>query len=132
VRPFAFLDGAQGCVIPRKEEGDPYCSRSVRIVMEKGAVDMKAYFSNRLDMTIMEKLAVVGHLLDILRSARMCGVVLNNFKLANIIRVSDARNDFTLKATDCDNSCAEGESIFNERTAAYCPTEVAKVALARC
>jgi serine/threonine protein kinase len=132
VRPFAFLDGSQGCIIPHQKEDAEYCLKSVCIVMEKGAVDMKQYFTQRPDMPIMEKLAVVRQLLDILIAARKCGVVLNDFKLANIVRVSDGRYDFTLKAIDFDNSCVEGESMSDETTAAYCPPEVAKIALARC
>ena len=83
-------------------------------------------------MPILEKLSVVRQLLDILISARACGVVLNDFKLANIVRVSDGKYDFTLKAIDFDNSCIEGESVGDETTAAYCSPEVARVVLARC
>ena len=132
VRPFAFLDGAHGGITPYQKEDTAYCLKSVCIVMEKGAVDMKEYFMQRPQMPIMEKLGVVRQLLDVLLAARKCGVVLNDFKLANIVRVSDGRYDFTLKAIDFDNSCLEGESLSDETTAAYCTPEVAKAALARC
>jgi hypothetical protein len=132
VRPFALLDGAQGGITPNRTEDTIFCTQCVRIVMEKGVVSMKEYFSKRLDMPIMEKLSVVRQLLDILISARACGVVLNDFKLANIVRVSDGKYNFTLKAIDFDNSCIEGESVGDETTAAYCSPEVARVVLARC
>ena len=132
VRPFALLDGAQGGITPNRTEDTIFCAQCVCIVMEKGVVNMKEYFSKRLDMPILEKLSVVRQLLDILISARACGVVLNDFKLANIVRVSDGKYDFTLKAIDFDNSCIEGESVGDETTASYCSPEVARVVLARC
>lgn len=115
IRPFALLDGAQGGI---RTEDTIFCAQCVCIVMEKGVVNMKEYFSKRLDMPILEKLSVVRQLLDILISARACGVVLNDFKLANIVRVSDGKYDFTLKAIDFDNSCIEGESVGDDTTAA--------------
>ena len=131
VRPFAFLDGATGHIIPLQSEDLVVCASSICIVMEKGAVDLKEYFANRSDIQVTEKLSVVRHLLDILRAAHRCGVVLNDFKAANVVRVSDGRYDFNLKAIDFDSSREEGEAMSDEITAGYTSPEVARTVLAR-
>lgn len=131
VRPFCLLDGGSGNIIPYLPEDATYCSNAVCIVMEKGSVDMKEYLSHRSDMQVTEKLSVVRHMLDILIASRKCNIVLNDFKPANIIRVSDGRYDFTLKAIDFDNTKEEGEIMSDEVTAPYATPEVAKIALAK-
>ena len=55
VRPFALLDRAQGGITPYRTEDTIFCTQCVCIVMEKGVVNMKEYFSKRLDMPILEK-----------------------------------------------------------------------------
>jgi serine/threonine protein kinase len=59
-------------------------------------------------------------------------VVLNDIKLANVVRVSDGKYNFTLKAIDFDNSCIEEESVGDETIASYCSPKLARVVLARC
>jgi serine/threonine protein kinase len=78
-----------------------------------------------------EKLGIIQQLLGIVAAARKCGIVLLDFKLANIIRVSDGRYDYNLKAIDFDNSRKEGEEVPAETTAAFASPEVAGMMLAR-
>jgi serine/threonine protein kinase len=133
VRPYALLDGSMGQIGSEHAEDDAHIASSICIVMEFGVVDMLQYFSEgkRKDMPQSEKLGIVQQLLGIVAAARKCGVVLLDFKLANIVRVSDNQYDFGLKAIDFENSRMEGEEVPAETTAAYSSPEVAEMMLAR-
>jgi serine/threonine protein kinase len=101
--------------------------------MESGVVDMLQYFSEgqRKDIHQSEKLSIIQQLLGIVAAARKCGIVLLDFKLANIIRVSDGKYDYYLKAIDFENSRKEGEEVPAEITVAFSSPEVAGMMLAR-
>jgi serine/threonine protein kinase len=131
VRPYGFLDGSRGQIESDHAEDDDQIASSICIVMESGVTDMLQYFSERKDIPQSEKLYIVQQLLDIVAAARKCSIVLFDFKLSNVVRVSDGKYDMRLKAIDFENSRTEGEEISAETTAAYSSPEVAKMILAR-
>lgn len=130
VRPYAFLEGAQGQIIPQGPEDAVYCATAVCIVMEKGTINMLDFFEKYKDIDRTEKLATIATMLDILTSAAQAKIVLNDFKPANIVYVSDGCYQ-RWKAIDFENSRGEGEEMPAETTAAYCSPEVAIEILAR-
>lgn len=131
VRPYGLLDGSREQIESDYTEDDDRLFSSVCIVMESGVANMLEYCSQRKDMLQSEKLHIVQQLLGIVTAARKCGVVLLDFKLSNVIRVSNGKYDYDLKAIDFENSRLEGEEVPAETTAAYSSPEVAQMILAR-
>ena len=128
VKPHAFLGGAH--ILPHGPDDLVFCTSSVCIVMEDGGdVDMKKFLINQ-SMGDTEKIFVIGYLLNILVAACKVGIVLNDFKPANIIRVYDSKKCvIRLKAIDFDNSRYEGDQMALEVSPSYCSPEVARAFL---
>jgi serine/threonine protein kinase len=132
VRPYALLDGSSGQIRSDHAEDGVHIASSICLVMESGIVDMLEYFTEgHREMHQSEKLSIIQQLLGIVAAARKCGIVLLDFKLANIIRVSNGKYDYKLKAIDFENSRKEGEEVPAETTAAFSSPEVAGMMLAR-
>ena len=129
VRPYAFLDGSHGQIVPYSPKDKDYCAAAMCLVMEKGTSDMREYFVN-YQVDKIEGLAISSTFLDILILASQCNIVLNDFKPSNVIRVHDGSR-YYLKAIDFDSSREEGQEMAAEATAAYCSPEVAREILAR-
>ena len=130
IRPYGFLNGCHGQIVPRTEEDREACNESVCIAMEAGLVDMRAYFMENAHVAVTEKIAIISQLLDILVAAHLCRVVLVDFKLSNVVRVSDGKYYYRLKAIDFDSSRNNDEEMPYETTAAYSCPEVARAILA--
>jgi serine/threonine protein kinase len=129
VRPYAFLDGAHGQILPYSPKDKDHCVAAMCLVMEKGTTDMREYLVN-YHFDRIEGLAISSNFLDILALASQCNIVLNDFKPSNIVRVHDGLR-YHLKAIDFDSSREEGQEMAAEATAAYCSPEVAREILAR-
>ena len=130
IRPHGFLKGCHGQIEPHSEDDRDVCMGSVCIAMEAGVVDMHTYFMDIVHVAITEKFSIIAQLLDILVAAHLCRVVLVDFKLNNVVRVSDGKYYFRLKAIDFDSSRLNDEEMPYETTAAYSCPEVARAILA--
>ena len=130
VRAYTFLEGCHGQIQPHVKEDKARCADSVCIVMERGTADVEHYFSVKKNINFSQKLAFVDEMLSILISSSNCGVVLYDFKPANVVLFSDNFHH-NLKAIDFGNCRQEGEVIPSETTAAYSSPEVARDVLAR-
>ena len=130
IRPYGFLNGVHGQIIPHTSDDREACALSVCIAMEAGVVDMHTYFMDIQHVAVSEKIAIISQLLDILVAAHLCRVVLVDFKLNNVVRVSDGKYYYRLKAIDFDNSRLNDEEMPYETTAAYSCPEVARAILA--
>ena len=130
IRPHGFLNGCHGQIEPHNEEDRDVCMGSVCIAMEAGVVDMHTYFMDIVHVAVTEKYSIIAQLLDILVAAHLCRVVLVDFKLNNVVRVSDGKYYFRLKAIDFDSSRLNDEEMPYETTAAYSCPEVARAILA--
>jgi serine/threonine protein kinase len=102
VRPYAFLDGAHGQILPYSPKDKDHCVAAMCLVMEKGTTDMREYLVN-YHFDRIEGLAISSNFLDILALASQCNIVLNDFKPSNIVRVHDGLR-YHLKAIDFDGS----------------------------
>lgn len=129
VRPYAFLDGSLGQILPHSPKDKEHCVAAMCLIMEKGTSDMREYFVN-YQFDKIEGLAISSTFLDHLVLASQCSIVLNDFKPSNIVRVHDGSR-YYLKAIDFDSSREEGQEMAAEATAAYCSPEVAREILAR-
>ena len=130
VRPYGFLEGSRGQIIPHLPKDKAFCAGGLCLVMEKGSSDMHDFFTTYQHIDRTERLAIGSTFLDILVFAAQSGTVLNDFKLANIIRVDDGCY-YRLKSIDFESSRDEGQEMTAEVTAAYASPEVAKEILAR-
>ena len=129
IRPYGFLNGCHGQIIPHTDDDRELCAGSVCIAMEAGVVDMHTYLMDIVHVAVSEKIAIISQLLDILVAAHQCRVVLLDFKLNNVVRVNDGKYYYRLKAIDFDNSRLNDEEIAHETTAAYASPEIARAIL---
>ena len=113
MRPYAFLEGSQGQSQPHVKVDKAQCVDSVCIVMERGIADVQHYFSVKKNINYSPKLAFVDEMLSILISTSNNGVVLCDFKPANVLLLID-NLDHNMKAIDFDNCRQEGEVIPGE------------------
>jgi serine/threonine protein kinase len=130
VRPYAFIDGSKGGILPDTEVDALTCESSVCIVMERGAADLQQHLLENTDLSATEKLSLVSQLLDILLAAHRCSIVLADFKLSNVMIVIDS-NRLRLKAIDFECSRKYGEVMSYETTSLYSCPEVARAMLVR-
>jgi hypothetical protein len=130
VRPYGFLEGSRGQIIPHLPKDKAYCAGGLCLVMEKGSSDMHDFFTTYQHIDRTERMAIGSTFLDILVFAAQSGTVLNDFKLANIIRVDDGCY-YRLKSIDFESSRDEGQEMNAEVTAAYASPEVAREIIAR-
>jgi serine/threonine protein kinase len=130
IRPYAFIDGSKGGIIPACEKDMEVCMTSVCVIMERGAVDLHQHLVDNTDHSAAEKLSFISQLLDILLAAHRCDIVLADFKLSNVLIVIDS-NRLRLKAIDFESSRKSGEIMSYETTSQFSCPEVARVVLAR-
>ena len=130
IRPHGFLNGCHGQIESHSDDDRDVCMGSVCIAMEAGVVDMHTYFMDIVHVAVTEKFSIIAQLLDILVAAHLCRVVLVDFKLNNVVRVSDGKYYFRLKAIDFECSRLNDEEMPYETTAAYSCPEVARAILA--
>jgi Protein kinase domain len=130
VRPYGFLEGSRGQIIPHLPKDKAFCAGGLCLVMEKGSSDMHDFFTTYQHIDRTERMAIGSTFLDILVFAAQSGTVLNDFKLANIIRVDDGCY-YRLKSIDFESSRDEGQEMTAEVTAAYASPEVAREIIAR-
>ena len=129
VQPHALLRGDSGQITTNTDVDHAQCLSSVCIAMEMGVVSMDKFVMKQ-KLSVIECFVISEKYLLIVLSACACGVVLMDFKPANIIKVLSSEGADTLKAIDFENSCLEGSNVSGETTAAYSCPELAKYALA--
>ena len=128
VQPYAFVDGSNGEI---SSSVNVDCGELYGVVMEKGEGDLDDYLRKKMKkggLTFSEKISIVESLVSIVAAAHSSGIVLMDFKLANVVRVlSDG--DFILKGIDFDCACRKDENITNVAscTPKYVSPAVAKI-----
>ena len=124
----SLLYGSKGQI---KGHGGEDCSAYVGIAMEKGIRNMKEILQGGSNLTINGVKLDAEKLLNIIIAADQAKVVLMDFKLSNIVRVSD-HHGLHLKAIDFECSCNVNDPISTDTTAFYSCPEVARWVIKGC